>query len=57
MSLSDKTVLELKTILKEEFALECTVEEASEIAESLVGYVDLLQEINTNEYGNTQNIY
>ena len=45
MSLSDKTVLELKTILKEEFALECTNEEASETAHSLVQYIEVLQEM------------
>jgi acyl carrier protein len=49
MSLSDKTVSELITILKEEFGVECTQEEASETAESLVRYIEILQEISTTQ--------
>jgi len=52
MSLSDKTVLELKEILKEDFDIECTQADASETAVSLVSYAEILLEID-KQYGDT----
>jgi hypothetical protein len=46
--LSNATVSELITILKEEFGIECTFDEASESAEELVAYIEVLQEIKHN---------
>lgn len=43
--LSEATILELKEIIKEEFGRELSLAEASEIANTLVGYFDLLAKI------------
>ena len=42
---SKELVLELQTIIKEEYAKEVPFEEASEIANGLVGYFDTLAKI------------
>jgi hypothetical protein len=55
MSLSEATILELKDILAEEFDYDCSKEEASEIATSLVQLVETLKEIDREQYGGTTN--
>lgn len=55
MSLSEATILELKDILAEEFDYDCSKEEASEIAVSLVQLVETLKEIDREQYGGTTN--
>lgn len=47
--LSNTTISELITILKEEFDIEYTFDEASESAEELVAYVEVLLEIQNNK--------
>jgi len=42
---SKELILELQTIIKEEYKKEITIEEASEIANGLVGYFDTLARI------------
>ena len=43
--LSEATILELKEIIKQEYGRELSLAEASEIANTLVGYFDLLAKI------------
>ena len=43
---NQKLIKELKTIIKEEYGRELTFSEASEIANGLVGYFDLLAKVN-----------
>ena len=43
--LSEATILELKEIIKQEYGRELSPAEASEIANTLVGYFDLLAKI------------
>lgn len=45
MALSDSTIEELRTILKEDYGKEVTQAEASSIANFLVGYFDTLAKI------------
>ena len=47
--LSESTILELRTILIEEFGCDCSVADSSEIANSLVQYVEALQEIDKDK--------
>jgi len=50
MPISKETIEELREIMKEDYGLETTKDEAEEIAYSLVGYFDLLNKIkNENE--------
>jgi len=43
--LSQATILELKEIIKQEYGRELSLAEASEVANTLVGYFDLLAKI------------
>lgn len=45
MAVSKELILELKQVIKEEYEKDITFEEASEIANGLVGYFDLLAKI------------
>ena len=53
--LSQLRITELQTILKEDYGRDSTYEDVAAIAESLVAYVETLQEINTNEHNHAQN--
>lgn len=47
--LSPLLIKELETILKEEYAKDLRAEEVAQIANNLVGYFDLLAQINHRE--------
>ena len=47
--------MELQQILEEEFFYDASIEEANEIATSLVQLVEALKEIDSNPYGETGN--
>ena len=47
--LSEQTLLELGQILKEEYGVEISPQNVSEMGHSLVGYFDLLAKINHRE--------
>lgn len=49
MSLSESTLEELRTILLEEYGCDCPRADVSEIANSLVQYVEALQEIDKDK--------
>lgn len=42
MAVSEKLILELQKIIKEEYGREVSIAEASEIGNGMVGYFDLL---------------
>lgn len=46
---SQQLIKELKTILKEEYGKDLGAEEVAQIANNLVGYFDLLAQINYRE--------
>ena len=57
MPISKETIEELREIMKEDYGLETTKDEAEEIAYSLVGYFDLLNKIkNENENENRRGV-
>ena len=49
ITLSESTILELRTILIEEYGCDCSVADSSEIASYLVQYVETLQEIDKDK--------
>ncbi len=59
MNLSQETIEELRQIIKEDYGVELTLAQATEIANNLVGYFDLLakipfKDIQKNENDNNQ---
>ena len=50
MHLSEETIRELQTILREEYGAECDFAKSAEIATNLVRYAEQLQEITNNNY-------
>ena len=53
--LSKPTITELQTILEEEFDIECSFEDTSEVAAGLIQYMDTLKAIDTNKPKHAQN--
>lgn len=53
-NLSEKTILKLQKIIKDEYGKEVTFEEASKIANGLVDYFDLLAKIYDRSQKKTQ---
>lgn len=53
--LSAPIISELQEILFQEFSYTTSIDEASEIATQLVGYIEALKEINEDNYAKAEN--
>ena len=49
---SQRLIRELQKIIKEDYGLDLSMRDVSQIASSLVGYFDLLAKIDHREWGN-----